>query len=108
MPWLRLLFWQVNDQLYDLEGFAKRHPGGAHWINRTKGSDITVFFETHHVDIVKARNLLKKYHVRASSPPSEESRAYTWHQNDFYSTLRDRVYVKLKEVGGTGPTWQVG
>lgn len=37
--------WRIRDNLYDLEGFAKLHPGGAEWIRLTKGTDITEIFE---------------------------------------------------------------
>lgn len=37
--------WRIRNNLYDLEGFAKFHPGGAEWIRLTKGTDITELFE---------------------------------------------------------------
>ncbi|TXI91193.1 MAG: hypothetical protein E6Q33_10920 [Neisseriales bacterium] len=29
--------WIIENKMYDLEKFAKQHPGGEHWINYTKG-----------------------------------------------------------------------
>lgn len=37
--------WRIRNNLYDLEGFAKIHPGGEEWIRLTKGTDITEIFE---------------------------------------------------------------
>jgi len=37
--------WRIGNRLYDLEKFAKLHPGGAEWIQLTKGTDITELFE---------------------------------------------------------------
>lgn len=37
--------WRIENNLYDLEGFAKFHPGGAEWIRLTKGTDITELFQ---------------------------------------------------------------
>lgn len=37
--------WRVGNRLYDLETFAKSHPGGSEWIRLTKGTDITELFE---------------------------------------------------------------
>lgn len=37
--------WRIENKLYDLENFAKSHPGGAEWIRLTKGTDITELFE---------------------------------------------------------------
>jgi len=33
--------WRIGDELYDLEDFAKRHPGGERWIRMTKVSHST-------------------------------------------------------------------
>lgn len=37
--------WRIENKLYDLETFAKSHPGGSEWIRLTKGTDITELFE---------------------------------------------------------------
>lgn len=37
--------WRIGNKLYDLETFAKSHPGGAEWIRLTKDTDITELFE---------------------------------------------------------------
>ena len=41
--------WRIHDKLYDLSGFAKRHPGGPMWIESTRGTDITEAFEVSHL-----------------------------------------------------------
>jgi len=42
--------WRIYDKLYDLSDFAARHPGGASWIECTRGTDITEPFESHHIE----------------------------------------------------------
>lgn len=37
--------WRINDSLYDLTEFSRKHPGGSEWITLTKGTDITELFE---------------------------------------------------------------
>lgn len=37
--------WRIKNGLYDLEAFAKSHPGGAEWLRLTKGTDVTELFE---------------------------------------------------------------
>ncbi|KNC76135.1 hypothetical protein SARC_11353 [Sphaeroforma arctica JP610] len=32
-----LNLWRVHDKLYDLTDFAKKHPGGAFWLDMTRG-----------------------------------------------------------------------
>jgi cytochrome b involved in lipid metabolism len=42
--------WRVHDGLYDLTTFAKRHPGGAQWIELTQGTDITEAYEVNRLN----------------------------------------------------------
>lgn len=37
--------WRIRNSLYDLQTFVKLHPGGAEWLNLTKGTDVTELFE---------------------------------------------------------------
>lgn len=37
--------WRIGNSLYNLETFAKSHPGGAEWLRLTKDTDITELFE---------------------------------------------------------------
>eukprot|EP00730_Choanoeca_flexa_P016095 TRINITY_DN7539_c0_g1_i2.p1 TRINITY_DN7539_c0_g1~~TRINITY_DN7539_c0_g1_i2.p1 ORF type:complete len:446 (+),score=84.13 TRINITY_DN7539_c0_g1_i2:51-1388(+) len=95
--------WQVHDRLYDLTPYLDKHPGGRHWLERTQGSDITVFFETHHLNIAKVRAILSKYRVSPSQGHSQDAQAYTWKQGDFYDTVRAKAAEVLRNTG-TGPT----
>ena len=81
-------FW-VNNDLYDLSKFASSHPGGAFFITETRGMDITEMFESHHVDIDKARLLLKKYFVRKAEQPRNSD--YSFSKSGFYYNLRQKV-----------------
>jgi fatty acid desaturase len=60
-------YWIIHGELYDMEEFVRRHPGGEHTILLGKGRDCTELFESTHVmrnmDMVKA--ILSKYRVEA-------------------------------------------
>ena len=56
--------WRVHDKYYDLTDFIEKHPGGKIWIEKNKGTDITELFESHHIEIEKAKIILKKYFVK--------------------------------------------
>ena len=51
--------WRIHDKLYDLSCFAKRHPGGAMWIESTMGTDITEAFEVSHFFSEATRDCVK-------------------------------------------------
>lgn len=36
--------WRVHGKVYDFTPFVDSHPGGGHWLSRTKGQDITDFY----------------------------------------------------------------
>ncbi|EDQ88752.1 uncharacterized protein MONBRDRAFT_8801 [Monosiga brevicollis MX1] len=96
--------WQVHGQLYDLTAYLSRHPGGREWLEMTRGSDVTVFFETHHLNQAKACAVLQQYRVDRSTPPPATSSdasadAYEWQPDGFYCTLRDRVRATLQQNG---------
>ncbi|XP_017134250.1 cytochrome b5-related protein [Drosophila elegans] len=87
--------WRINDKLYDLSDFASRHPGGAFWIECTRGTDITEPFESHHIE-ERARKMLSKFEVRQASKPRNYK--FTLKENGFYMTLKRRVREKLKKI----------
>lgn len=49
--------------MYDLTNFAQKHPGGSHWINYTKGQDISEHFRVHHLNYEKAKTALDKFYI---------------------------------------------
>ncbi|KAH8279636.1 hypothetical protein KR018_011673 [Drosophila ironensis] len=87
--------WRINDKLYDLHDFAARHPGGAFWIEATRGTDITEPFESHHIED-RARAMLSKFEVRPASQPRNYK--FTLKENGFYMTLKRRVREKLRKL----------
>ncbi|XP_076163345.1 cytochrome b5-related [Ptiloglossa arizonensis] len=87
--------WRYKDNLYDLEKFAKFHPGGEEWIRLTKGTDITEAFETHHLT-EKAANILPKFYIRKAE--TERSVPLTFEPNGFYNTFKKRALEALKDV----------
>lgn len=87
--------WRVHDKLYDLTDFVKRHPGGAEWLELTKGVDITEQFETHHITS-KAEQVLTKFYVREAALPRNYN--FTFNDNGFYKTLKRRVADVIDDV----------
>ncbi|XP_026667542.1 uncharacterized protein LOC108622777 [Ceratina calcarata] len=87
--------WRINNNLYDLEGFARHHPGGAEWIRLTKGTDITELFESHHITD-KASKLLPKYFVREAVQPRKVP--LTFKPDGFFHTFKRRAVESLKGV----------
>lgn len=94
-------YWCYKNKVYDLSGFVKTHPGGAHWLEMTRGSDITDFVETHHLNIEKIQEILIKYHVKDSEIHKDFFR-FEWSEKTLYSSLRKRVANYMKTRGKTG------
>ena len=94
--------WRIHDKLYDLKDFAAFHPGGAQWIQLTKGTDITEAFEVSHLfDEAYGASMLKKFYV-CNSPYPRTSK-FTFATDGFYKTLKRKAVPVLKKVG-TGPS----
>lgn len=87
--------WRYKNNLYDLEGFAKYHPGGEEWIRLTKGTDITELFESHHLTR-RAYNMLPKYFVREVTTP--RSVPLTTDPTGFFATFKKRAVEALRDV----------
>ena len=56
--------WQVHGAYYNLEEFARQHPGGVEQIIAQKGKDCSTLFETVHLFDEQPRKVLRKYYVR--------------------------------------------
>lgn len=84
--------WRVHNKLYDFTDFVQRHPGGADWLEVSKGIDITEQFETHHITNM-AEKILPKFYVRDAFLPRNYKT--TFEPNGFYKTLQRRVANKL-------------
>nr|CAD7571279.1 unnamed protein product [Timema californicum] len=94
--------WRVRDDLYDLSGFVDKHPGGAEWLEITKGTDITEAFEAHHLN-PSAEKHLKQLHVRRAK--SQRNSPYNFREDGFYKTLKKKVRVVLGD-DYSGPTFE--
>ncbi|CRK93345.1 CLUMA_CG006886, isoform A [Clunio marinus] len=90
--------WRVHDKLYDMTEFIDRHPGGAEWLQLTKGVDITEQFETHHITD-KASKMLAKFYVRDASLPRNYN--FTFKETGFYRTLKRRVAARINDLDYT-------
>jgi cytochrome b involved in lipid metabolism len=87
--------WQVHGAYYNLESFAKHHPGGVEQIIAQKGKDCTTLFETVHLFDEQPRKVLRKYYVR-DVPDYEPT--LVWSGDDFYPTLKRRVKAHFRKV----------
>jgi len=74
------------------------------WLQMTRGADVTDLVHTHHLDESKVDAILKKYYVTDVKHPNTNIR-YTFKDEGFYMTLKRRVATKIREMGGSGPTW---
>ena len=95
--------WLIHGNLYDLRKWMSSHPGGKQWLQWTQGTDCTVHFETHHINMGRARKVLKKFLVGPAPRPGAAS-AYAWGDDDLYSTLREAVHKVVKAKGGSNAT----
>jgi len=93
--------WRIHNDLYDLTGWEKNHPGGRDWLILTKGTDCTEAFETFHVFGV-SNVVLQKFWVKKAKSPRRYR--FTFEKNGFYKTLQRKAAKVLKEVG-TSPDW---
>eukprot|EP00050_Salpingoeca_kvevrii_P019209 m.83639 g.83639 ORF g.83639 m.83639 type:complete len:535 (+) comp8308_c0_seq2:138-1742(+) len=92
--------WCIHGELYDLRAFMASHPGGAEWLELTRGTDCTEAYAVHHIMRAKSDAFLKKFHVGSATgePAAQEAhRRATFDENGFYETLRRRVEAKLRE-----------
>lgn len=83
--------WQVHGAYYDLNAFAKVHPGGVEQIIAQRGQDCTDLFETVHLFEEQPKKLLAKYYVR--DVPGYAP-TLVWTGDGFYPTLKRRVKVR--------------
>ncbi|XP_037817581.1 cytochrome b5-related protein [Lucilia sericata] len=90
--------WRIYDTLYDFTPFISKHPGGSFWLEKTKGTDITEPFETHHIKGISPL-LLQKYKIREALKPRNYT--FTMHEKGFYKTLKSRVAETLKDLDYT-------
>lgn len=84
--------WRIHDNLYDLSEWIDRHPGGAQWLQITKGTDITEAFESHHISPM-AESLLSNFFIRKTVTPRNSP--FTFRPDGFYRTLKTEVWKKL-------------
>ena len=96
-PKLNPNYWAIHGDYYDLNKFAKEHPGGAQVLEMGKGRDCTELFESVHAigNIDKARLLMKKYKVVDEKPQGVEEH-FLWKEGGFYDVLGKRVRERFK------------
>ena len=96
-------YWYIDGRLYDLDPWLEKHPGGADFLNRCRGTDCTAAFEVHHMRMAKARSMLKRFEVKSSvAVPASSAPQFDWRQ---YGILRRRITKRLlKEGWHCGPS----
>jgi len=70
------------------------------WIEDTKGSDITAYYESHHIETSHHVSLLRKFYVEDA--PKTYSPLFSFHENGFFKTLKRRV-AKILPADERGP-----
>ena len=81
--------WIIENKVYDLDEFAKRHSGGQHWIKMTQGQDITTLFRIHHLNYEKVSAMLPKYEV--GDCPIKNEQRFDFTSSGYYDELRKRI-----------------
>ncbi|XP_063533222.1 cytochrome b5-related protein-like [Cydia strobilella] len=87
--------WRVHSGLYDLDSFINKHPGGADWLELTKGTDITEAYECHHFS-KSVDTILTKYYVRDAKTPRNSP--FTFDDNGFFRSLKRAVAKELPKI----------
>ncbi|XP_028025956.1 cytochrome b5-related protein-like [Bombyx mandarina] len=87
--------WRVHNGIYNFNDFLEKHPGGAEWLELSKGTDITEAFESHHLNS-SVNKVLEKYYVREAKTPRNSP--FTFEDDGFYRTLKRAVVEELKKV----------
>lgn len=88
--------WKIHGKVYDLTEFLDLHPGGKAILECTKSElDITPAFESYHAlsNMEKITNIMQKYEIGVC-----EKSDYTFKENGFYYTLKNRVRKILKNT----------
>jgi cytochrome b involved in lipid metabolism len=81
----------IHNKQYDLTQFIPQHPGGEHWIENTRGQDITELFHTHHLNEAKATALLNKYYI---ADCKKSFTRFTFKPDGYYETLKRKLLSK--------------
>jgi len=98
--------WALDGGLYDLSSFAGAHPGGAHLVEATRGTDITALVHSHHLRLGPTA---VRHRVRHLWRPGRAPRApHDWRATPLYDELRReaRAYVAARGSKGVDdPAW---
>lgn len=90
-------YWRIGGEWYDFSNF--NHPGGKDilYTARDRFEDCTFVFESHHLDFIKAREIIKKYKITNKDETNSKT-PLLLNENAFYSVLRKRVSNYLKSI----------
>ena len=84
-------YWYVHGQAYDLNGFAKVHPGGHEQLLSVRGRDCTEMVHSMHVMASKEKVelVLNKYRVKDFDGTLDDS-IFSWKEDGLYYTVAQR------------------
>jgi len=97
--------WVVDGQVYDLNDFVKRHPGGSAAIGLGKGIDCTELFKTYHLMRSPPESILSKYRLPNTENFDYGQSKYLFEKDGFLMTVRQRVreYFNNNNLNSKGP-----
>lgn len=95
--------WRIRNTLYDLNDFIQKHPGGADWIEMTRGHDVTEAFVTHDLRPQIVDPIIKKYQVKETT--RQINVKLTFNEDGFYMTMRRRVIERLPKIQEKTKIW---
>lgn len=99
--------WRIHGRFYDLEPYAKRHPGGA-LIELGRGQDCTALWESVHFSTSVPAQILARFEVavldadagvgdgRAGGGGRYGQPIFRWEPDGFYRTLQRRVRAHFR------------
>tara|TARA_B110001450_G_scaffold48553_1_gene45309 strand:- start:349 stop:1407 length:1059 start_codon:yes stop_codon:yes gene_type:complete len=90
----------VRGVVYDMEAWARVHPGGEVFLRAVEGMDATALFESSHVHIAVAEAMLSMLPVKG---------CYTMpvkYKYEMYSVLREKVLEKLPTRRSRRMPWE--
>ena len=89
--------WTFDGSVYDLGNFVDKHPGGQHYIELTRGTDITMLVKTYH-PMMDTTDIAKKIEkMKVTEVPG-----YNSQETPLFDELREAVRAYIKYNGSKG------
>jgi len=90
--------WTISGKRYDLTPFLKEHPGGAHVLERARGSECTGLFESYHIFVSRDTlfQMMAKYELHDGVEADKPAMVY---HDAFYGELKQMVRDHFRGKG---------